>query len=56
MFVLRKQIIPAVDKCKYLGIIVSETNFDEKKMQMRKYYVNVNRLLRKFSYCSLDDV
>ena len=27
-FVLGKQIIPAVDKCKYLGIIVSETNCD----------------------------
>ena len=27
-FVLRKHVIPAVDKCKYLGIIVSETNCD----------------------------
>ena len=25
-FVLGKQLIPAVDKCKYLGIIVSEAN------------------------------
>ena len=57
IFVFGKQIIPAVDKCKYLGIIVSETNFDDDlKTQMRKYYANVNRLLRKFSYCSSDDV
>ena len=27
-FVLGKHVIPAVDKCKYLGIIVSETNCD----------------------------
>ena len=57
IFVLGKQIIPAVDNCKYLGIIVSETNFDDDlKTQMRKYYPNVNTLLRKFSYCSSDDV
>ena len=38
-FVLRKQLIPAVDKCKYLGIIVSEANCDgDLKRQMRKYY------------------
>ena len=52
-FVLGKQIIPAVDKCKYLGIIVSETNCDrDLKRQMRKYYANANTLLRKFNYCS----
>ena len=34
-FVLGKQLIPAVDKCKYLGIIVSEANCDLKR-QMRK--------------------
>ena len=38
-FVLRKKIIPAVDKCKYLCITVSETNCaGDLKMQMRKYY------------------
>ena len=54
-FALRKQLIPAVDKCKYLGIIVSETNCDgDLKRQMRKYYTNANMLLRKFSCCSPD--
>ena len=54
-FVLGKHVIPAVDKCKYLGIIVSEANCDgDLKRQMRKYYANVNILLRKFSYCSPD--
>ena len=52
-FVLGKLVIPAVDKCKYLGIIISEANCDgDLKRQMRKYYANANMLLRKFSYCS----
>ena len=54
-FVFGKQLIPAVDKCKYLDIIVSEANCDgDLKRQMRKYYANANVLLRKFSYCSPD--
>ena len=54
-FVLGKHVIPAVGKCKYLGIIVSEANCDGGlKRQMRKYYANANMLLRKFSYCSPD--
>ena len=56
-FVLGKHVIPSVlvDKCKYLGIIVSETNCDnDLKRQMRKYYANANKLLRKFSYSSPD--
>ena len=52
---LRKHVIPAADKCKYLRIIVSEANCDgDLKRQMRKYYANANMLLRKFSYCSPD--
>ena len=51
-FALGKHGIPAVDKCKYLGIIVSETNRFKKAIS--KYYANANILLRKFSYCSLD--
>ena len=44
-------VIPDVDKCKYLEIIVSEANCDgDLKRQMRKYYANVNMLLREFSY------
>ena len=54
-FVLGMQFIPPVDKCKYLGIIVSEANCDsDLKGQMRKYYANANMLLQKFSYCSQD--
>ena len=42
-YVLGKQTFPTVDKCKYLGIIVSETNCDgDLKKQMRKYYTNAN--------------
>ena len=45
-FVLGKQLIPAVDKCKYLDIIVSEANCDgDLKRQMQKYYANANMLL-----------
>ena len=52
-FVLRKQIVLVVYKCKYLGIIVSEINcYSHLNKQMRKYYANAHMLLRKFSYCS----
>ena len=45
-FCIRKLVILAVDKCKYLGIIISEANCDgDLERQMRKYYVNVNMLL-----------
>ena len=54
-FVLGKQLISAVDRCKYLCIIVSEANCDgDLKRQMRKYYANAIMLLRKFCYCSPD--
>ena len=54
-FVLGKNVNPAVNKCKYLGIIVSETNCDNDfKRQMRKSYANANTILRQFSYCFPD--
>ena len=54
-FVLGKLVIPAVDKCKYLRIIISEATCDgDLKRQIRKYYANANMLLRKFSYCTPD--
>ena len=56
-FAFEKKVIPSVDKCKYLGIIIiiSVKNCDaDLKKQMRKYYANANMLLRKFSYCSPD--
>ena len=41
-FVMGKHVIPAIDKCKYLGIIVTEKLFDHYlKRQMRKYYANI---------------
>ena len=52
-FVLGKHVIPAVDKYKNLGIIVSESNCNsDLKRQMKKYYGNAYMLLRNCSYCS----
>ena len=54
-FALGVQVIPSVDQCKYLSIIISVKNSDtDLKRQMRKYYANANMLIRKFSYCSTD--
>ena len=55
-FVLGKQLIPAVDRCKYLGIIVSEVNCDGdlKKANGKVLCYSKNMLLQKFSYCSPD--
>ena len=54
-FILGRQIIPVVDKCKYLGIIVNKTNCNgDLKRRMRKYYAKANMLLQKYSYCFLD--
>ena len=42
-FGLGKLTIPVVDKCKYLGIIVSETDCGNGlETRMRNYYANVN--------------
>ena len=52
---LGAKVIPSVDQCNYLSIIISVKNSDKDfKTQMRKYYANANMLLRKFSYCSSD--
>ena len=54
-FALGEKVIPSVDLCKCLGIIISVKNWDaDLKRQMKKYNANANTLLRKFSYCSLD--
>ena len=46
--------IPTVKQCRYLDITISTQNSDiDFKRQMRKLYVNVNLLLRKFSKCSV---
>ena len=43
--VLRKQIIPAADKCQYLGIVIIEINCGgDLKRQRQKYYANANML------------
>ena len=47
-FVLGIQLIPADEKGKYFGIIVSEANCDgDLKRQMRKYYANANYVITK---------
>ena len=52
---LREKVIPSVDQCKYLSIIINVKNSKaDLKRQMRKYYGNANMPLRKFSYCSPD--
>ena len=54
MFYLNKLEIPKIDQCNYLSIICI-TNCDiDMKRQMRKFYANINILLRKFSKCSPD--
>ena len=46
-------LIPNVSECKYLGTIICQKNCDlDIKRQMRKFYANVNMLLRGFSKCS----
>ena len=52
---MRNHVIPAVDKCKYLIVVVSESNCDhDLKSLMQKYYANANILIQKFSYSSPD--
>ena len=46
-------LIPNASECKYLGTIISQKNCDMAiKRQMRKFYANVNMLLKRFSKCS----
>ena len=47
--------IPLVSQCRYLGNTISEINCDHDiNRQIRKFYSNVNILLRRFSKCSID--
>ena len=47
--------IPLVSQCRYLGITISEKNYDHDiNRQIRKFYSNTNILLRRFSTCSID--
>ena len=44
-FALREKVIPFVDQCKYLGIIISVNNCDaDLKGHIRKYFGNANIL------------
>ena len=46
-------LIPNVSECKYLGTIICQKNCDlDIKRQMRKFYANVNMLLKRSSKCS----
>ena len=54
-FFLAGMKIPIVTHCKYLGVIMSEHNSDnDLKRQMKRFYVNANMLIRKFSKCSIN--
>ena len=49
-----KLLIPNVSECKYIGTIICQKKCDmDIKRQMRKFYVNVNMLLRRFTKCSI---
>ena len=46
-------LIPNVSECKYLGTIICQKNCDlDIKKQMKKFYANINMLLRRFCKCS----
>ena len=55
-FYLNRLEIPTVDQIsKYLGIMICIKNCDiDLKMQMRKFYVDINILSRMFAKCSPD--
>ena len=45
--------MPNVSECNYFCTIICQKNCDlDIKRQMRKFYANVNMLLRRFSKCS----
>ena len=44
-----------VEEAKYLGVYIHKNSTDcDVKRQMRKFYANINMLLRQFHYCSYD--
>ena len=52
-FMLNNNVIPYVENCKYLGIVIHlQSDMYDIKRQIRKFYANTNMLLRKFSICS----
>ena len=52
-FMLNNNVIPYVKNCKYLGIVIHlQSDLYNIKRQIRKFYANINMLLRKFSICS----
>ena len=47
--------IPNVTDCRYLGITISVKNCDlDLKHRKKRFYENINMLLRKFVKCSPD--
>ena len=50
---LNNNVIPYVENCKYLGIVIHlKSDLYDIKRQIRKFYANINMLLRKFPICS----
>ena len=51
---LNNNVIPYVENCKYLGIVIHlQSDLYDIKRQIRKFYANINMLLRKFLYMFL---
>ena len=51
-FMLNNNVIPYVENCKYLGIIIHlQSDLYDIKRQISKLYANTNMLLREFSIC-----
>ena len=52
-FILNNNVIPYVENCKYLGIVIHlQSDLYDIKRQITKFYANANMLLRTFSICS----
>ena len=52
-FMLNNNVIPYVENCKYLGIVIHlQSDLYDIKRQIRQFYANINMLLRNFFICS----
>ena len=55
LFNLNNAQLQYVEEAKYLGVYIHKNSTDcDVKRQMRKFYANINMLLRQFYYCSYD--
>ena len=55
LFNLNNAQLQYVEEAKYRGVYIHKNSTDcDVKRQMRKFYANINMLLRQFHYCSYD--